>query len=406
MSGITESPPTYYFSGITFNPNFYTTSGDYITKTSGRKYFLSYPTAQGTETVSTLYASTINSPNSGIFNFLESQTSSINIGNTTTGTSGQTIKIGPTATTKIEVGDINITGSSINNATNSTSRGVKIGDAQTDSSADLNLGTHINRLGDINIGTGNTNATPLINIGGTTGTGSIRAGATINIGRMTTNPITIGNSSADVTISCASGSIKTNAFACTTQTASGLITANGGITIPSGKTLTANGGLSCTTQSASGLITANGGLTLGSGQGITFSSTGYLPTSTQLGYTLYGESNVEVTVTPTSRIIATITDLPVGVYHVTCYCTLYTFTIGATQVVTMSDSSTGGIATSPSIPKTVVNGVSTTFQTTPTLGGIVRATSNTNTLQFNIIMTSGGGQCFMSNYGYYAIKIA
>jgi hypothetical protein len=22
MSGITESPPTYYFSGITFNPNF------------------------------------------------------------------------------------------------------------------------------------------------------------------------------------------------------------------------------------------------------------------------------------------------------------------------------------------------------------------------------------------------
>ena len=68
MSGITESPPTYYFSGITFNPNFYS-SGDYLTKTTAKKYFLSYPTAQGTETVSTLYASTINSPNSGIFNF-------------------------------------------------------------------------------------------------------------------------------------------------------------------------------------------------------------------------------------------------------------------------------------------------------------------------------------------------
>ena len=35
---------------------------------------------------------------------------------------------------------------------------------------------------------------------------------------------------------------KTGAFACTTQTASRLITASNGITIPSGKTLTANGG--------------------------------------------------------------------------------------------------------------------------------------------------------------------
>ena len=72
----------------------------------------------------------------------------------------------------------------------------------------------------------------------------------------------------------------------------------------------------------------------------------------------------------------------------------------------MSDSSTGGIAASPSIPRTIINGVSTTFQSTPTLGGIVRATSNTNTLSFNIVMTSGGGTCLMSNYGYYAIKIA
>jgi hypothetical protein len=58
-SGDSETPPTYYFSGITFNPSFYTS--DYITKATGKKYFLSYPIAQGTETISTLIASTIKS---------------------------------------------------------------------------------------------------------------------------------------------------------------------------------------------------------------------------------------------------------------------------------------------------------------------------------------------------------
>ena len=58
-SGDSETPPTYYFSGITFNPSFYTS--DYITQATGKKYFLSYPIAQGTETISTLTASTIKS---------------------------------------------------------------------------------------------------------------------------------------------------------------------------------------------------------------------------------------------------------------------------------------------------------------------------------------------------------
>ena len=36
-----ESPPTYYFSGITFNPDFYTgTTGTYLTTTTGKKHFL------------------------------------------------------------------------------------------------------------------------------------------------------------------------------------------------------------------------------------------------------------------------------------------------------------------------------------------------------------------------------
>ena len=52
---------------------------------------------------------------------------------------------------------------------------------------------------------------------------------------MTTNAITIGNAGADVTINSSSGSIKTSSFACSTQTASGLITANNGITVTAGK---------------------------------------------------------------------------------------------------------------------------------------------------------------------------
>jgi hypothetical protein len=54
-------PPTYYFDGITFNPTFYSSSSDYLTKSTGKSYFLSYPTAQGTQTISTLSSSTINS---------------------------------------------------------------------------------------------------------------------------------------------------------------------------------------------------------------------------------------------------------------------------------------------------------------------------------------------------------
>ena len=57
-----EAPPTYYFDGITFNPTFYSSSSsDYLTKSTGKSYFLSYPTAQGTQTISTVNSSTINS---------------------------------------------------------------------------------------------------------------------------------------------------------------------------------------------------------------------------------------------------------------------------------------------------------------------------------------------------------
>ena len=70
-----ESPPTYYFSGITFNPDFYSSSSSsstYITKITGKKYFLTYPTAQGDETVDRIYTQNISTITpTEAFNFLD-----------------------------------------------------------------------------------------------------------------------------------------------------------------------------------------------------------------------------------------------------------------------------------------------------------------------------------------------
>jgi hypothetical protein len=56
-----ELPPTYYFTDISFNPSFYSSGSDNITNDEAKKNYLSYPTAQGTETISTLNSSTITS---------------------------------------------------------------------------------------------------------------------------------------------------------------------------------------------------------------------------------------------------------------------------------------------------------------------------------------------------------
>ena len=46
-----ELPPTEYFTNIYFNPSFYqSSSSDALTATTGKKIFLSYPVAQGSET--------------------------------------------------------------------------------------------------------------------------------------------------------------------------------------------------------------------------------------------------------------------------------------------------------------------------------------------------------------------
>ena len=59
MSGDTEAPPTYYFDGITFNPSFY--------QQSTTSSYLTYPTAQGTETIADLNATNINAIGSTLY---------------------------------------------------------------------------------------------------------------------------------------------------------------------------------------------------------------------------------------------------------------------------------------------------------------------------------------------------
>ena len=59
MSGDTEAPPTYYFDGITFNPSFY--------QQSTTSNYLTYPTAQGTETIADLNATNINAIGSTLY---------------------------------------------------------------------------------------------------------------------------------------------------------------------------------------------------------------------------------------------------------------------------------------------------------------------------------------------------
>ena len=54
-------------------------------------------------------------------------------------------------------------------------------------------------------------------------------------------------------------------FQTNTLTASGLITANGGVTVPSGETLTVDGNTAVDTLTASGLITANDGIDVAGG---------------------------------------------------------------------------------------------------------------------------------------------
>nr|WPF46536.1 MAG: hypothetical protein [Lake Baikal virophage 5] len=129
------------------------------------------------------------------------------------------------------------------------------------------------------------------------------------------------------------------------------------------------------------------------------------PTTTQLGY-FASNTNGTLTLSSVSQTPAssTITNLPIGIYMVNYYSISYSPTIGATQVMTYTISTTGGA--SSNIPQFVFSGVATTFQSSQRMSGIVKCTTAINTIRLNLIITSGGGNITVSNFGYNYIKIS
>jgi hypothetical protein len=110
-----EIPPTDYFTGISFNPDFYQSSSeDYLTASTAKSYFLSYPIAQGAETISTLKTSSIESsvPTTAM-TLLSNQTANLTMATAVTGT----IRLGAYTTTSTHIGNIDHQNNVINNAT-------------------------------------------------------------------------------------------------------------------------------------------------------------------------------------------------------------------------------------------------------------------------------------------------
>ena len=189
-----ELPPTYYFSGITFNPSFYPSSstGDYLTETTAKKLFLTYPIAQGTETISTLNCSVINS---------SSDTSNLNLGsNMTLGTisignaqeSGSSIIIGSNSNseTQIKGGTIklmnntNASGIIRSNYIDSLESDSNLVIADTQTTGVLQIANSSSRNGDIEIAKNATNG--ILTLGSNSNEGTNICGNTINLTNDTT----------------------------------------------------------------------------------------------------------------------------------------------------------------------------------------------------------------------------
>ena len=191
MSG--ELPPTYYFSGITFNPSFYPSSstGDYLTETTGKKLFLTYPIAQGTETISTLSCSEVNSL---------SETSNLDIGSNIT---SATISIGDAQTSgSIIIGsnsnsETQIKGGTIRLMNNTNASGIirsnyidslefdsNLVIADTQTTGVLQIANSSSRNGDIEIAKNATNG--ILTLGSNSNEGTNICGNIINLTNDTT----------------------------------------------------------------------------------------------------------------------------------------------------------------------------------------------------------------------------
>lgn len=188
-----ELPPTYYFSGITFNPSFYPSSstGDYLTETTAKKLFLTYPIAQGPETISTLNCSVINS---------SSETSNLDLGSNIT---SATISIGDAQTSgSIIIGsnsnsETQIKGGTIKLMNNTNASGIirsnyidslefdsNLVIADTQTTGILQIANSSSRNGDVEIAKNATNG--ILTLGSNSNEGTNICGNIINLTNDTT----------------------------------------------------------------------------------------------------------------------------------------------------------------------------------------------------------------------------
>jgi len=216
-----NSAPSPSFTGIDFNDIFFpSVVGAYV----------DYPTAQGPVSIATLYSSVIDTLSAGTaFNFLNTLTANLNIA--TTGTTGQTIRVGAYTGASIHCANIDHQGNSINNATNASGGTLNLCNNMTGGT--LNIGTNTARTGNVNIGNG-VGATGSVSIGSSTSPTTV-GGTLTSTGQITA---TAGISS--------SGAITTTGNISTTG--SGNITSAGLITGPSG-ILSGNSAFGITTVS-------------------------------------------------------------------------------------------------------------------------------------------------------------
>jgi hypothetical protein len=177
-----EAPPTYYFDGITFNPTFYSSSSsDYLTKSTGKSYFLSYPTAQGTQTISTLNSSTINSLTStGTISIggIQENGGSVVIGNnnnTDTQIKGGTIKL---------LNNTNVSGILRSNYLDSLEFDSNLAIAETQTTGLLQIANNSSRTGDIDFAKNATSG--ILTLGSNSNEGTQICGNIINLTNDTT----------------------------------------------------------------------------------------------------------------------------------------------------------------------------------------------------------------------------
>jgi hypothetical protein len=228
---------------MTFNPDFYTSSSStYITKITGKKYFLTYPTAQGTETITTLNTYKINSSvasDTGDIYIGDLQTSgSLHIGAGSGSTRSGNIYIG---TYTNNTNTVNIGPASGSSTTNIYGKGSIYGtkfDVHNNATDVTLFNTSFN--GDVTIA--DSQFSGILNIGNGTARGSLGA---INIGSGTTKavPITIGSTASNTTLNGTSVTITTklitpkiDGYSATTDLDIGSNLLQGNITIGSGIT--------------------------------------------------------------------------------------------------------------------------------------------------------------------------